>query len=78
MMINDEVYGRLTPDDIPASWPNTSNAMMTEMSLNILDVAENSTTPDATLVTIAVDGRLRGDRLTVSIADDGCGMTRNR
>ena len=49
--------------------------MMTEIALNILDVAENSTRADASLVTIAVTADTRGDRLTVVIADDGCGMT---
>ena len=45
--------------------------MMTEIALNILDVAENSTRADASLVTIAVTADTRGDRLTVVIADDG-------
>ena len=49
--------------------------MMTEISLNILDVAENSTRAKASLVTIIVDTRTAEDRLTVTIADDGCGMT---
>ena len=48
---------------------------MTEISLNILDVAENSTRAQASLVTIEVTADFPGDRLTVIIDDDGCGMT---
>lgn len=49
--------------------------MMPEISLNILDVAENSTRAGAHLVTITVDADTESDRLTVTIEDDGCGMT---
>lgn len=49
--------------------------MMTEISLNILDVAENSTKAGATLVTITVEADFGADQLTVSIEDNGCGMT---
>lgn len=49
--------------------------MMTEISLNILDVAENSTKAGATLVTITVDADFGADQLTVTIEDNGCGMT---
>ena len=48
---------------------------MTEISLNILDVAENSTRAGASLVTIPVSADTAADRLTVIIDDDGCGMT---
>ena len=49
--------------------------MMPEISLNILDVAENSTRAGASLVQITVDVQPEADKLTVIIADDGCGMT---
>ena len=49
--------------------------MMPEISLNILDVAENSTRAKASLVTIIVDVQTGADTLTVIIDDDGCGMT---
>lgn len=49
--------------------------MMTEISLNVLDVAENSTRAGATLVTIRVEADVAGDKLTIVIEDDGCGMT---
>ena len=48
---------------------------MTEISLNILDVAENSTRAGASLVTILIDISSADDTLKVVIADDGCGMT---
>ena len=51
---------------------------MPEISLNILDVAENSTRAGASLVQITVDVQPDLDRLTVIIADDGCGMTKEQ
>lgn len=48
---------------------------MTEISLNILDVAENSTRAEASLVEIAVEVDTRSERLSVTIKDDGCGMS---
>ena len=45
---------------------------MKELSLNVLDIAENSVKAGATLVTIhLIDD---GEVLTMSIADNGCGM----
>lgn len=49
--------------------------MMTEISLNVLDVAENSTRAGASLVSITVAVDTAGDTLTIVIEDDGCGMT---
>lgn len=49
--------------------------MMTELSLNILDIAENSTKAGAKLVCITVNADFSSDRLLISIKDDGCGMT---
>ena len=45
---------------------------MKEISLNILDIAENSVKAKATLTEILVDEQ--GDVLTLTIRDDGCGM----
>jgi len=45
---------------------------MKELSLNILDVAENSVKAGATLTEILIDEQ--GDKLTLTIKDDGCGM----
>ena len=48
---------------------------MTELSLHVLDVAENSTKAKASLVTISVDIQSTEDIIIISIIDDGCGMT---
>ncbi|MFA9466540.1 MAG: ATP-binding protein [Velocimicrobium sp.] len=49
--------------------------MMPELSLNILDVAENSIRANASLVEICVLADTEKDRLTISIKDNGCGMS---
>ena len=49
--------------------------MMTELSLHVLDVAENSTKAHASLVTISVDIQTAKDEIIISIIDNGCGMT---
>lgn len=49
--------------------------MMPEISLNILDVAENSVRAEASLIEITVSVQPEKDTLTVIIKDDGCGMT---
>jgi len=51
---------------------------MTEISLNILDVAENSTRAGASLVTILIDISTADGTLKVVIADNGCGMTQEQ
>ncbi len=48
---------------------------MRELSLNVMDVAQNSVRAQATLVRISVTESDRSDRLVIEIADDGCGMT---
>lgn len=45
---------------------------MKELSLNILDIAENSVKAGATLVTVSLTQT--GNVLTLEITDDGCGM----
>lgn len=52
--------------------------MMPEISLNILDVAENSVRAEASLVEIRVSVQPEEDTLTVVISDDGCGMTQEQ
>ena len=49
--------------------------MMQELSMNILDVAENSVRAGACLVEITVDEKPQEDLLSVTISDNGCGMT---
>lgn len=46
---------------------------MKELSLNILDITENSVKAGATLTEITVDES--DDTLTITIADNGCGMS---
>ena len=48
--------------------------MMTELSLHILDIAENSTRAGASLIQITVDVSLLADRIMITITDDGHGM----
>lgn len=49
--------------------------MMTEISLNILDVAQNSVRAEATLTEISVIADTKADTLKVTIKDNGCGMS---
>lgn len=49
--------------------------MMPEISLNVLDVAQNSVRAEASLIGIFVTADTVADRLTITIQDDGCGMT---
>ena len=48
---------------------------MPELSLNVLDVTENSTRAGASLVEIDVLVDSSADTLTITIKDNGCGMT---
>jgi hypothetical protein len=52
--------------------------MMPEISLNVLDVAENSTKAGAGLVEISVTVSTGENRLTIIIKDNGCGMTKEQ
>lgn len=47
---------------------------MQELSLNILDIAQNSVRAGASLVEITVNKDTAGQLLTISLEDDGCGM----
>ena len=47
---------------------------MPEISLNILDVTENSVRAHASLIRITVAIDEKADTLSVTIADNGCGM----
>ena len=51
---------------------------MPELSLNVLDVTENSTRAGAKLVSIRVTADHGSDTLTIQIEDDGCGMTKEQ
>ena len=49
--------------------------MMPEISLNILDVAQNSVSADATLIEISAEADTRKDRLVIMVRDNGRGMS---
>jgi anti-sigma regulatory factor (Ser/Thr protein kinase) len=49
--------------------------MMTEISLNVLDIANNSIRAEASLIEIIIQIQRDLDSLTITIADNGCGMT---
>lgn len=59
----------------PAFCPSTIKPMMPEISLNVLDISENSTRAGATLISICVTADTVRDRLSIVIGDNGCGMT---
>ena len=48
---------------------------MRELSLNVLDIAQNSISAGASLITLSVDENTADNRLTLTIADNGRGMT---
>lgn len=52
--------------------------MMPEISLNVLDVAQNSILANAKLIEIAVTADHKKDLLTITMKDDGCGMTQDQ
>ncbi len=49
---------------------------MKELSLHILDIAQNSITAGASLVNIIVGESAFSDAITIDIIDDGCGMSK--
>lgn len=48
---------------------------MQELSLNVLDIAQNSVAAGAKLIRVTVDEQPARDLLAITIEDDGCGMT---
>ena len=49
--------------------------MLPEISLNILDIAQNSISADASYIEIKLDTDTKANRLTVTVKDDGKGMS---
>jgi len=49
--------------------------MMNELSLNVLDIAQNSIVADATLVEIDVEEDSNEDRIIIRVKDNGKGMS---
>lgn len=75
---NDEVYGRLTPDEISlASWlpirPDGETAMR-DLSMHVLDIVQNSIKAGAKLIVVSFVRNAEGI-LTFTVKDDGCGMS---
>jgi anti-sigma regulatory factor (Ser/Thr protein kinase) len=52
--------------------------MMTELSLNVLDIANNSVRANADFIEITISIQRESDILTIIIADNGCGMTKEQ
>lgn len=52
--------------------------MMPELSLNVLDIVQNSIRADATLIVITVAADRKKDTMTIVIKDNGCGMTKDQ
>jgi anti-sigma regulatory factor (Ser/Thr protein kinase) len=52
--------------------------MMTEISLNVLDIANNSIRAGADLIDIKVEIQREQDILEITIADNGCGMDKEQ
>lgn len=48
---------------------------MRELSLYILDIAQNSLSAGASLIEITVDENLNSDLIIIRVSDNGCGMT---
>lgn len=48
---------------------------MRELSLNVMDIAQNSVRANASLITIEVNESKNENLLTISIEDNGCGMS---
>ena len=49
--------------------------MMTEISLNVLDITENSVKAGASLIRITVEASTAKDILSITVEDNGCGMS---
>lgn len=49
--------------------------MMTEISLNVLDVVQNSVRAGASLIEVVINVNRIEDQLTITIKDNGCGMS---
>lgn len=48
---------------------------MQELSLNVLDIAQNSIKANAKLIEITISESLKSNLMIIEIKDDGCGMT---
>ena len=48
---------------------------MRELSLNVMDIVQNSIRAGASLTTIRIDESVPGDTLAITVTDNGCGMS---
>lgn len=48
---------------------------MRELSLNVMDIAQNSIRAGASLTTIRIDESVPADTLSITVTDNGCGMS---
>lgn len=48
---------------------------MTDLSLNVLDIAQNSVKAKASLIVVSIVRETASKRLSISVEDNGCGMT---
>lgn len=48
---------------------------MRELSLNVMDIVQNSISAGATLVEIHIQESVAHDSMSISVVDNGCGMT---
>lgn len=51
---------------------------MRELSLNVMDIAQNSIRAGASLTTIRIDESVPGDTLAITVTDNGCGMSQEQ
>lgn len=51
---------------------------MTELSLNVLDIAQNSIKAKASLIEISVTMDTATDKMEIKITDNGCGMSKEQ
>ena len=51
---------------------------MIDLSLNVLDIAENSVKARADLITVAIEKQTAQKRMSISVSDNGCGMTQEQ
>jgi anti-sigma regulatory factor (Ser/Thr protein kinase) len=72
--VGEEIVISLT-DSRPASlFFLTGGAVMRELSLHVMDIAQNSITAGATEIEISVLEQTAANRLTITITDNGRGM----
>ena len=76
--VNDEVYGRLTVDDVDDILKKLCRLIMfSEISRHLLDIFHNSAEAKATRVSIRIYSNKCAGLLTVEVADNGTGIAKS-